>query len=191
MEILIDISPPRTGNVFRWNEIFPKIKDADVVRSIHILKYMYTVKEFVTPYEKLDLLKKHYPDAFVFYVDREKNSWIVSLYNHWVKYDGTLSFDDWYSTILDTMVFDTDKLIEYARKVFNNNFYLLNFERFIKEPEIEFNRLLSFFGLNTITVSNNKHNASFTYRQVGLCRVLNKVFNKHCVGRNWVKLLSK
>lgn len=192
MKTLIDISPERTGTGFRWNEIFPKIKDATVIKGMHLVQYKHPVyPEFATPYEKLDLLKNKYPDAYVFYVDRNKETWIVSLYNHWVKHGGTLRFTDWYDNMMDKRIFETDELIKYAKKVFGNNFYLLNFMRLIENPNIEFNKLLSYFGLNAIFVDNKKHNISFNGRQVELCRILNKVYNNYGKVRNWVELISK
>lgn len=192
MKTLIDISPERTGNAFRFREIYPKIKDAAVIKGMHLVQYKHPVyPEFATPYEKLDLLKDKYPDAYVFYVDRKKKTWIVSLYNHWVKHGGTLRFTDWYNNMMDKRIFETDELIKHAKKVFGNNFYLLSFERLARDPNTEFNQLLSHFGLNTIVIVNRIHNASFNSRQVKLCRILNKVYNNYGKVRNWVELISK
>jgi len=194
MKTLIDISPERTGTAFRLREIYPKIKDATVIRGMHLVQYhpiypMYP--EFATPYEKLDLLKKHYSGAFVFYVDRKKETWIKSMYNHWVRQGGTLRFTDWHNNVMDKRVFDTDELIKYARRVFGDNFYLLGFEEFVLHPTVEFNKLLSYFCLNTIVVCNKKHNSSFNIRQTNLCRILNKVYNRCGRVSSWVDLLRK
>jgi len=180
MKTLIDISPERTGNGFRMFEIYPKIKDAVIIRGMHLVNYhpiFPTYPEFATPYQKLDLLKDKYPDAYVFYVDREKEKWIRSLYNHWVSQGGTLRFYDWYNNLMDKRIFETDDLIDYAKKIFGDNFYLLDFGKITSDPNAEFNLLLSHFGLDTIYIVNNKHNSSFNDRQIDFNRFLNKVHN--------------
>ena len=196
MKTLIDISPERTGNGFRFREIYPKIKDAVVIKGMHIVQYKYrvtknTYPEFATPYEKLKLLKNKYPDAYVFYVDRDKDEWIPSLYNHWIKHGGTLKFTDWHNNVMDRRVYETDKLIDHAKKVFGDNFYLLNFKCFVDDPNTEFNRLLSHFGLDAIVIVNEKHNASWNSRQVELCRFFNRIVANYGKAREWVELINK
>lgn len=194
MKTLIDISPERTGIAFRLKEIYPKIKDATIIKGMHLINYhpIYpTYPEFATAYQKLDLLKHKYPDAYIFYVDRDLNEWIISLYNHWVKHGGTLNYFDWLNYRLDKRIFETHDIINYAKNVFGNNFYLLNFESLMKNPNKEFNQLLSHFELNTIVINNRKHNASFNNRQIRLNRFLNKVIANYGIAREWIELLNK
>ena len=192
MKTLIDISPERTGTAFRMFEVFPKIKDATVIRGMHLVQYKYIkpCPEFATPYEKLDLLKKKYPDACFLYVDRDRETWVVSLYNHWVRHGGTLSFETWYDNVMNKQIFITDRLIGYAEEIFGDNFYLMRFEDMVVNPNVEFNKMLSYFGLKPIVVNNNGHNSSLSDRQIGLNRFLNKVHNRYFVVRRLMNNLK-
>jgi len=181
-EIFIYVGLRKTGSTFLHREIFPKIRNQgfNIISSDDFSGHLNTIIKvddyckYKTRENMLTKLKKDYPNANIIIGVREKNEWLKSMYNLYVKQGGFRDYNYWYNNLLNHDYLNFEKYLNELKNNFSNVFvYDFNFIK--KDMEGFISDLCNFIGCKIPDYNNKVHRKSWNERQVKLARFINKI----------------
>ena len=176
--IVIDFGLPRTASRTR-QFYFLDHSDLTTIRHFHMsaLEKIATSEKPVLisdegfyynrsykgkPTYVVDALKTLFPTAKAFVVTRERNSWLRSLYNQYVRGRsfGQMHYDEWYETIGSKMM-EQEDFVEYLNKIFEE-VLVMDFKEFIASKQDFLTRICEYIGITYVPVDIGRSNKSLT-----------------------------
>jgi len=133
-----------------------------------------TTGKVETAYIRMAKLKKRFPNAKIIIVIRERKSWVLSIYNQYVKEGGKYSFRKWWKKKFDIQFLDT-VLMYYVTTIFDDVLILhmddLKSGKFVK-------KLCDFIGVPVPKYRNIRYGKSLSPMSLLIIRIFN-LFNIH------------
>jgi len=180
MDVIFHVGLHKTGTTFLQREVFPKIEGLnynlyDSDKSEYILDKnginLISREGFSgLPLASVKLnaldrdlfaygISKKYPDARVILGIRNKEDWLKSLYNLYVKGGGYLSYDTWFDNF-DKSYLDFERYIDLLNDLFDE-VYVYNFEDLRNNKKKCIQDLCDFIGLDPPSFEDKIHNKSW------------------------------
>jgi hypothetical protein len=205
-KIFFHVGLHKTGTTFLQRNVFPYIKDLDyygmdyrgfkfgkkinkkTLVSHEQLSGKPQSSNIDNRIEKLDLIKKHYPNASIIVFTRKKG-WLKSLYSTYIKSGNTLSYDRWYNEVFNKKYLDQESYVKEIKKRFENVF-VESFERFKDNNDDTIKRLCSFMDVKVPEYKKEIVGKKLTKNKLLILRMFNyfPIKPKHIFNRlNWLK----
>lgn len=184
--VIIHTGYLKCGSTFLQKEIFPKIKDVNMLSPYLTLTYqIYQDKINILSKESFcsnniitDRLHNLFPQAKIIVILRDKEGLKKSCYNTYLKHCGTLTFEEYlvlnkemYSRLLDY-----DSYLNHIKELFSD-VYVDYLENLKKDNYAFVKGICDFIGVPVPDYNIKYHNVALTDRQIKLCRFLNRYFN--------------
>ena len=195
MKVVLHVGMHKTATTFLQAEIFPKLKNVNLIHKFELGSKLYEDKLNIISNEgfsgksyhpftnaderfiKADRLHAMFPDAFILIGVRNPTSWHKSLYSQYLKRGGILKFEEWKENV-DPRYFDTYYYINYLQKLFGEKkVYVYEFEELIKNHHKFVLGICAFLEVDVPEYENKVFQRSFTTRQKETMRKLNKIFH--------------
>jgi len=202
VKTILHIGMPRTGTTFLQHEIFPKLSIRYISPEFFRYGHIGTLAEFYnyileedtlisneniycdmwnkedTRFERLEMLNKLFLHAKIIFTIRDKDSLKKSWYKKSIGVGATWSYGEFLQQI-NTDVFDYEPYIEHLKNLFGD-IYVYKYEDFRKNPDEVIKEMCDFIGVEMPEIDKDAYkrrwNIGYTYRQIKIARVLNKIF---------------
>lgn len=130
--------------------------------------------------ENLIKIAKHFPNARIIIGLRYFETWILSIYKHYLRYGGNISFSNFYGNGRNGLIRNEDLQIMprllSANKIFQGRFYAYFLEDLASKPQETIENLLSFLGCTgQERLSIHATNKGVSKAESLLIRYLNKI----------------
>lgn len=165
--MFIHLGLMRCASTFLQNNVFPLSNERYVSNELLSGNPSYPKMAGI---EFRDMILKgvygYYGDVKIIIAIRDKDKWVKSLYNQYVKTGFFYSYDKWYNIIFDKRFLDFYDYISNIKKMFSDVF-IFDLEVFnIKD-------LCYFIGVDYNKVNNEKANRSLTSNMINTMRIYN------------------
>jgi len=195
--LFLHIGMQRTGSTFLQREVFPRIdicfgrrlSDVDnfkkcsrvLISNENIWWCDNGSSSFGRRFEKLDVLKKRFPDAKIVFGVRDQKDLLLSWYKKYVIKGGVLSFQDFQRDMVCFSDLDYTGYVERLKQVYGSgNVLVYSFEDLKNSPVGVVEKICGFFGVSCPVFGNVVYNRGYSLWQLKLCRLLNNVWrNKY------------
>lgn len=190
--LIIHVGLPKTATTFLKKNIFSAIKNANYMSKLDFGTKLYDDKVNIVSAEHMsgemftqgnsdkrfiiaDRLKLCFPDAKIIVGIRGSTSWLHSLYSQYVKEGGVYCYNDWYLKLFDEQYLNYGVYINYLKKLFKD-VHIYQFEELKKDVCRSVKDMCDFIGVSVPCFENKKYNVSLSDRQLGVLRLLNRMF---------------
>jgi len=183
MSIFIHVGLPKTGTTFLQRKVFPKmdvnfickenLATVNLSKKINLIsdeELSFKIDMFgINKYEVADRIHKLFPDAKIIVVFRDKESWLKSMYNQYLKsfYRPYMPFEKYKEIMIKMGAFDFKKYEDYLKTLFPE-VLVLQFEDMKKDIYGFVSKICDFVGVDMpefdpkpINVSLNKKQLAF------------------------------
>lgn len=205
-EIYIHVGLAKTGSDFLAKSVFPRIPEINLIEKtiltfelkkdkINIISNDglsgYAFPKFDDGGEKnkyiiANRLKRILPDAKIIICIRKKESWLSSLYRHYIRYGGHYAYDKWLIDVLDAEYIDVDSYLSCLKSLFDD-VLVLKFET-LKDKPIQFvKEVCDFIGVDLPdNINYNIVNRGWKEYQVKLGLFSNRFFRSKFNPDGWL-----
>lgn len=186
MQLFIHIGLHKTGTTVLQKLIFPKLQDIEYLgkpfdnQSIlrHIInseknRFIYscesTIGTLLDSYKKkgpnylisqccgIKRLSEIFPNANIIIGVRSHESWILSVYKHYLKYGGTEKFENFFCPSKESSIMHPDDFLFMPRinlviELFQSNLFIYRQEDLFFQPQVVVDDLSNFLGVPTIKI---------------------------------------
>jgi len=168
---------PKLENVKYFTTDLKNINDKPVPNMINLFSHENMAGDMTHStakkgFEKLDKLKRNFPEAKILLIYRNKNRWVKSVYNQYVKEGGKYSFSKWFERVFDTEFLDYESMFSYLK----NNFkqvLILPFELLIEDHKTFVEKLCKFIGAPVPEYKNVVRGRSLSRPMLAGVRLIN------------------
>jgi hypothetical protein len=128
----------------------------------------------------MDSLAAANPGAKLILGIRHYETWVLSLYRHYIKYGGRNGLAKFIGYGADAALSPNDLLIanriEHARRTFNRGVFVYQLEELARDPAGVTERLCGFLGVGTPSaIVPSQHNAGLRWAGLQVARLMNKL----------------
>ena len=196
-EIIIHVGFPRTGTTFLQEQIFGKLRNVCLIRSIRFPDWFRCRDKVIISHESLSFrhydspaeekftvanaLKRIFPDAKIIVGIRDAQSWLRSLYSQYIREGGTKTFDEFYKNF-DKHHLDFDRYISHLRSLFDQVF-VYRFEDFKRDKYRIIKEICDFIDEPVPVIDDIRYRPSLTERQIRAYRLINSLPFPNLVGK--------
>jgi len=196
-KIIVHVGYPKTGSTFLQKDVFPKIKNVNFLTNdlnnfdfknvkkdkLNILSReglfgLPHESDLKTGYQRINEIKKNFPDAHIILIIREKKPWIKSLYKQYITGGGKYNFKKWFLNNFDLGFLDYEKNIKYLEKNFKQ-VLVLKFENLKKDPDKFVKDICDFIGVEVPKYENKIRGKSPSKTTLTLIRFVNHFFKAY------------
>jgi hypothetical protein len=192
-DIFIHFGLMKTATKFLQKEIFPKIKNVNLVRNPEFDMKLYDDKINIISDEDLsgiaclpsqnanirftiaDRLHGAFPKAKAIIGIRDKKSWVRSVYSEYLRNGGIYDYEKFYDELFDKNFLNFEEYIEYLNGLFDD-VYVYKFEDLKKDDEKFVNEICNFIGVKAPPFVNVHRRVGYSDFQVKIMLFLNRLF---------------
>lgn len=194
VELYIHLGLHRTGTTFLQHKVFPRLNDIMFFKELTFKTLICKSRKNLVSNEDLsgtpfnpnsnpndrfmiaDNIFKVYPEAKIILGLREKNSWMKSLYNQYLKIGGTSSFNQFKNEEFNKKYLDFNQYVEFLKDTFDDVF-IYHFEDLKQNNERVVKDLCSFLHVNVPSYKNRRYNTSWSFFQKRLALIINNLWS--------------
>ena len=183
-KIFIHVGLPKTGTTFLQEKVFPKMDvnfiykenlvtaklSLDKVNLISDEDLSHKIDIFGTnKYEIANRIHRLFPNAKIIVVFREKEKWLKSLYNQYLKsfYRPYISFEKFRNIMIESGALEFDKYEQHLKNLFDD-VLVLQFEDMKKDVYEFVSKICEFMGVDVPDFDTTPVNVSLNERQLKL-----------------------
>ncbi len=215
IKIAFHLGLPRTGSTFLQRQIFPNLKNVNVLGSESLL-FDYktpvsndklnlvsdenlsgisaTMQPRASSYQIIHRIHQVYPQAKIIVVFRDEKSWLKSLYTQYVKIGGVESFDEWLDRFKSTVDFDYKTYKDILFDLFDE-VLVCDFEKLKNNPYEFLKEICDFLDVKVPNYTQKQVNIRLDDTLINRWRWMNKWFKsnaniKHGIFPEWMNPLK-
>jgi len=183
-EIFIHVGLPKTGTTFLQEKVFPKMdvnficKENLVTAKLSLDKVNLISDEDLShkidifgsnKYEVANRIHRMFPNAKIIVVFREKEKWLKSLYNQYLKafYRPYIPFEKFRNIVVESGALEFEKYEQHLKNLFDD-VLVLQFEDMKKDVYGFVSKICEFMGVDVPDFDTTPVNVSLNERQLKL-----------------------
>jgi len=128
-------------------------------------------------FDRINIVKKAFPDAKIIFGTREKADLLVSWYNKYVICGGVLEFDDFVDKFLNINVLDYEPYIQRLYELYGKNkVYVYHYEDLVKNSEAFVGGICRFLDVSPSKIAEGIPNVGYSLWQLRISRLINRIY---------------